>query len=202
MTPEFDTNLRPALDIHPGEVALPPVIKRATATLNTTGWLGFWVQTVFGAIALLLLGFASFSLSVGTNGEKWGLGFSVSLAVVGFLSLLFAIYWTFRYTRIAKRLQRANPNTGLNKTETTNTLWIGLSVNAIGVGLALLGAETISTSILARTLAQPEGVAVYSATKTVRPLDVVLVLTNINLIAAHFSGTVASLWSLWLINRD
>lgn len=202
MPRELDTNLRPALEIDLDRVALPPVIKRATVTLNTTGWFGFWGQILLGAIALLLLGFASISLSVGSQPDKWGMGFSITLAISAMIALALGIYWSFRYTRLAKQLQFSAPGLAPSQTETTKILWIGLLVNLVGIGLALLGSEAISSSILVRTLAEPEGVVVYAAAKQVRPLDVVLVLANVNLIAAHFLGIAASLWSLKLVGRD
>jgi hypothetical protein len=55
--------------------------------------------------------------------------------------------------------------------------------------------------LVAKAVSQPPGVAITDPNKIIRALDVFIVVANINGIAAHFVGTVASIWLLEKVHQ-
>jgi Protein of unknown function (DUF3611) len=59
--------------------------------------------------------------------------------------------------------------------------------------------EVTVIAVLAKSLALPQGVAVYRPENVIRSLDLFVVLANVNLIGAHLVGSLTSLGLLnWL----
>jgi len=81
------------------------------------------------------------------------------LAIVGILVLCFRIYWAFRYRRLAKRLQlpdrELHPRRGHNS---SITYWI----NQFRATVSFLASEVTVAIVVAKALALPQGVAVYT----------------------------------------
>ena len=69
-----------------------------------------------------------------------------------------------------------------------------------------MGAEAITGTLLAKSLAQAQGgVAIYDPqfiNRLIQPLDIFVVLANTHTITAHFAGIVVSLWLYSRINRQ
>jgi hypothetical protein len=65
--------------------------------------------------------------------------------------------------------------------------------------LAFVASESSVIAVLAKALAEPQGVAVYQRENVIRSLDILVVLANVNLIGAHFIGSLTSLGLLeWI----
>jgi len=47
---------------------------------------------------------------------------------------------------------------------------------------------------VAKTISQPPGTTLTDASEAVRALDVLIMVANLNGVAAHFIGTVTSIW--------
>ncbi|MFN9176095.1 MAG: DUF3611 family protein, partial [Synechocystis sp.] len=88
---------------------IPQAALRASVDLKTWGNIGFWVQIVVGAFAVVTFLFASIGLSTPdrTRGIEAGI-------VSAFISLVFlgvAIYFSTRYRKLGRKLQDADaPN--------------------------------------------------------------------------------------------
>ena len=180
--------------------ALPPAIQKAASIFHWVGWIGFWVQTVLAAISTILLLFAvpllgATSSQQGNNSSGFGLG----LAALGLLALYFSIYWAFRYTRLAKRLQGSEETGRPTRIEAIRNLRIGLMVNLVGMLLALLAAEAILGVLFARS-SQAQGMlfSTRGLVQAVQPLDISVVLANTHIIMSHYAGLVTS---MFLLNR-
>jgi hypothetical protein len=65
--------------------------------------------------------------------------------------------------------------------------------------LTLLGVETIVGTLIAKSLSQVEGLALYNASQLIEPLDVLVVQANINTVLAQFVGIIIS---FWLVSRS
>ncbi len=170
-------------------------------TFRLTGWISFWAQLVLGVIASVILGFASLSRETAPNQATAGTGLGIFFAVTAVITLAVAIFWAFRYTRIARQLQSSNPNNRPRKAETIQLLRTGLVVNLVGLLLALVGAEAIVGALLTKALTLPQagaGVFQVDPSRIIRPLDIFVVQANTQTLAAHFSGLVSS---IWLLNR-
>jgi len=185
----------------PESYSITPATRQTAAIFRTIGWLSFGLQVAFGAVSGVALLFASSSSPANEKTSNPGTGFGIFLAVCGVLVLCVSAFLAFRLTRIANRLEAPNPNRHPNKANTIKILRIALITSLVGMSLTLLGAEATIGVLLAKALTLPQGVAVYNAERIIRPLDVLVVQANINVIAAHFVGIVASLWLLGRLNQ-
>lgn len=164
-------------------------------TISLTGWITFWVQLTLVVVSGLVLLFASTGRRFATQ-QNTGIGIGIFWAVCAVAALLFSVYWYFRYTRIAKRLDNPNPALHPTKADTIRIIEVGIMVGLLGTLLALVGSGATLGVLVAKSISQPPGVAIVDPNKIIRALDVFVMVANINGIAAHFIGTVASLWLL------
>jgi hypothetical protein len=164
-------------------------------TIRLTGWITLWIQLALALVSGLTLLFAATGREVTTQPNP-GLGIGTFWAVFGILILLFSVFWDFRYTRIGRRLDNRNPSLHPSKADTTRAIRLGIMVGLVGMLITILGAGTSVSGLLAKAVSQPPGVAITDPNKIIRALDVFIVVANINGIAAHFVGTVASIWLL------
>ncbi|HBB36017.1 MAG TPA: hypothetical protein DDZ80_15045 [Cyanobacteria bacterium UBA8803] len=170
-----------------------PTKQQFAATFRTVSQFSFWIQLVLGAISVIALLLAIFSRNLSVKTDNASTGFAIFLAIVGIVLLCFRVYWAFRYRRLAKRLQSPNRELHPSKKDIIKVLQIGLIVSLGGMLLAFLASEVSVVVLLAKALAEPQGVAVYNRENVIRSLDIFIVLANINMIGAHFVGSVTSL---------
>lgn len=174
-----------------------PSKQKFANVLYILGRIGFWVQLLLGFASTITLFLVIFSRNFSTQDNSNFIGLGIFLAIAALVALGFRVYWAWRYTRLAKLLQKPDKRLHPKRQEVIEVLRVGLIVSATGLLLAFLATEITAVSVLAKSLSQPQGVAVYSPEKIVRSLDIFLILANVNLIGAHFLG---SLNSLGLIN--
>ncbi|WP_250121556.1 DUF3611 family protein [Chroococcidiopsis sp. CCMEE 29] len=183
----------------------PAALQEIALAFRRIGWISLWTQVVLGAISAVILLFAGFSRDVAVETPRTGTGVGIFFALAGVIGLLVSIYWAFRYTRIAKQLQSANPVNRPRKADTVQLLRLGIIVNLIGMLLTIVGAEAIAGTLLAKTLTLPQAtgaVLQIDPSRLIRSLDMLVVQANTNTIAAHFGGLVASLWLLNRVSRQ
>ena len=184
-----------------GSYLPPPTKQRFAGTFRTVSRFSFWIQLVLGGISLIALLLAIFSRNLSVKTDNAGIGLGIFLAIVGILLLCFRVYWAFRYRGLAKRLQSTNRDVHPSKEEIIQVLQIGLVVSLVGVLLAFLASELSVVVVLAKALAEPQGIAVYNRQNVIRSLDIFVVLANINMIGAHFVGVVTSLGLLEWVDQ-
>ena len=190
--------------------SLESKLEKVGNVLRLTGWIGLSAQIVFGAISLLLVVFAiagrNFSqataLPSGINpgvavpvnqGVTPGIGIGIFWAVGGILALLAGIYFAFRQTRLARRLRHADTLKHPTKAEVMTVLRLGAIAGLVGMLLTILGGGATLGVLFSKSIAQPQGVAIYDPTRMIRSIDIMVAMANVSGIAAHFVGTVASL---------
>ncbi|MDB9379288.1 DUF3611 family protein [Nodularia sphaerocarpa] len=192
MEPETDPEVRSSLATsHHNRNRIPKIAHQ----IRLTGWVLLWVQLALALVSGVLLLFASTGRNF-ANQPNPGLGIGVIWAIIGILLLLFSVFWDFRYTRIGRRLGNINPTLHPSKADTTRAIRMGILVSLIGILITILGAGISVSVLVAKAVSQPPGVAITDPNKIIRALDVFIVVANINGIAAHFVGTVASIWLL------
>jgi len=179
----------------------PPSKREFAATFLLVSRISFWVQLALGAISVIALSLAWFSrssLTAKTNSA--GIGFGIFLAIVGVILLSFRIYWALHYRRMAKLLQTPNSSSIQPKKEDViKALRIGLIVSTIGLLIGFIASEQTVAVILGKALAQPQSLAVYQPENVIRPLDVFVMLANVNLIGVHLFGGVSSFGLLYWV---
>ncbi|MUG91386.1 DUF3611 family protein [Scytonema sp. UIC 10036] len=84
-----------------------------------------------------------------------------------------------------------------------STAWEGkrIAVIAASVGMLLfiIGGASALGLLLAKSIAQPQGVAIYDPARIIRSLDIFVAMANMSGIIAHFVGTIASVGLfIWL----
>lgn len=177
-----------------------PTKQRFAATFHIVRPISFWVQLALGAVSSLALFLAIFSRNATAQTTTNSvMGFGVFLGIIGILVLCFRLYWINRYRRFDKLLQSPNRELHPRKEDVIQVLQTGLIVSLIGLLLAFLASEVTVIAVLSKSLALPQGVAVYRPENVIRSLDLFVVLANVNLIGAHFFGSMTSLGLLnWL----
>lgn len=178
-----------------------PTKQRFASTFRVASRFSFWVQLAIGATSVAALLLAMFSRNLSVQTDSPATGFAIFLATGGVLLLGFRVYWAFRYRRLAKRLQAPNVEVQPGKEDIIQVLRIGLIVSLVGVLVALLASELSVVVVLAKALAEPQGLAVYNRENAIRSLDMFVVLANVNLIGAHFVGGVTSLGLLTWVDQ-
>ncbi|MBD1907055.1 DUF3611 family protein [Funiculus sociatus GB2-A5] len=188
---------------------VPSAIQRIASAFRITGWIGFWVQLVLSVVSTLIFLFAIPSAGPRAGGggaSNPGTGGSIFFAVCGLLVLYFSIYQAFRYTRLGLHLKDSNPNLRPKKADAIKVLRFGLTVSLVGLLLAVVGAEAITGTLLAKSLSQAQGgVAIYDPqfiNRLIQPLDIFVVLANTHTITAHVAGVIVSLWLLSRVNKQ
>lgn len=179
----------------------PPSKKEFAATFRLVSRISFWVQLALGAVSGIALLLACFSRNVTTQTNNAGIGFAIFLAIVGILLLCFRVYWALRYRRLAKLLQIPNSKFHPTKEDVIQALRFGLIISFVGLLIAFVASEETVVVILAKALAQPQGVAVYRPEYMTRSLDIFVMLANVNMIGAHFFGAVTSLGLLYWVEE-
>lgn len=187
---------------------LPAAVQRVAFALRTVGWICFWVQLVLAVVAAIILLFAipfaipsataaAGSTSAGTSG-------GVFFAICGLLVLGYSVYRAFRFTRLSRQLRSPANAVRPKKADTIKQVQFTLVSNLVGMLLTLVGAEAISGTLLAKSLAQPQ--ALFGATvdlgRFIQPLDIFVVLANTHATVAHFVGIVGTLWLLDRIHKQ
>ena len=177
-----------------------PTKQKFAATFHVVRPISFWVQLALGAVsslALLLAIFSRNSLVQTTTNPV--MEFGVFLGIIGILVLCFRLYLSFRYKRLDKLLQSSNRELHPRKEDVIKALSTGLIVSLIGLLLAFLASEVTVAVVAAKALAVPPGVTAYTSINFIRPLDIFVVLANVNMIGAHFCGAVTSLGLLYWV---
>ena len=187
---------------------LPAAVQRVAFALRTVGWVSFWVQLVLavvaGIILLFAIPFAVPSTTAAANSTSAGTGGGVFFAICGLLVLGYSVFRAFRFTRLSRQLRSPANAVRPKKADTIKQVQLTLVSNLVGMLLTLVGAEAISGTLLAKSLAQPQ--ALFGATvdvgRFIQPLDIFVVLANTHATVAHFVGIVGTLWLLDRIHKQ
>ena len=168
-------------------------------TFRRLGWIGFWSQVVLGLIPVILMIFQGIFSS---KSPLTGIPDSGNiLSFIDILTLLFTIYWCFRYTRLAKKLENANQIP--TKARVTREVWIGIIANlgvillAVVIGIITVGGllyVILSLPPGAATILQPApGGALINPGPIIVPMDILGLLAIMNVILAGLIGIIVSL---------
>ena len=187
---------------------LPAAVQRVAFALRTVGWVSFWVQLVLAVVAAIILlfaiPFAIPSTTAAGNSTSAGTGGGVFFAICGLLVLGYSVFRAFRFTRLSRQLRSPANAVRPKKVDTIKQVQFTLVSNLVGMLLTLVGAEAISGTLLAKSLAQPQALfgAAVDVGKFIQPLDIFVVLANTHATVAHFVGIVGTLWLLDRIHKQ
>ena len=175
---------------------------RLARAFHRLGWAGLWIQAAFAIAPLVMLAYLVLGKATGAR-PTWGV--MDYLALVGLAILAFTAFWSFRYTRLAKRM--ADPARLPTQSTITRTLWIGLwaSCAGIAISLVLLVVEVVRLLILFLKAPQA-GVPIMrteleSRATWVSSLDVVTLLAELCTLVGELVVLGFTLWLLFAVTR-
>jgi len=151
-------------------------------------------------VALMIYVFAfAPAASAGTRG---GLPLVEYLTVVSLLLLAFTTLWSFRYTRLAKRL--LDPQRNTSAIALNRAAWTGVVASALGIVFSMLVMLAEVTHLLFYFLRAPQaGVPVIQTSGGAPPswVSAVDIMSLMALILSLWAELVVLLFSLWLLFR-
>ncbi|MGF1479600.1 MAG: DUF3611 family protein [Cyanophyceae cyanobacterium] len=178
----------------------PPLsskVQRVALSIKRAGRISFWLQLILGVIATVTLLFTSPAL-VNSRERTIASQFGFFCAAIGLVALAINIYFSWRYTQMARRIEEPDPARRPKKSDTLQAIRIGLTINLVGMLIAIIGAEALIGLVLGKSLSRPQLALTTDPSEFVNSIDLLIVQANTNTIAAHFSGIASS---LWLLNR-
>ena len=75
--------------------------QKIAKSFSRLGWIGLWIQAVLAILPVAMLLYVLFGM---TTGSRETLGFIDYLAFVGVAILGFTALWSYRYTRLGRRI--------------------------------------------------------------------------------------------------
>jgi len=168
--------------------------------LSRLGWAGFWLQLVVGSIPILvMLYYMAFSSS--PSAPRSGFPFIEYLTIVDLLLLLFTIFWSYRYTRLAKRIM--DPERRPTEAYVIGVVWTGVLVSTIGMLFSMIVMLIEAASLLFYFLKAPQGgiPVIQTGSEAVYWVSSVDMVSLIALILTLFAELIVLVFSLWLLFR-
>ncbi len=175
-----------------------PSKSKFARTFRVLSRISYWIHVILGTISAVTLILVIFSRSATSSGT----GIGIFIAMFSLIALGFRVYWAWRYRKIAKKLQRVDPQVQPSRREVIEVLRVGLIASLVGLFLALIASEISLISLVATAIARPQGVAVYEREQVIKIADLLLVLAQLNILGAHFFGSANSLGLLSWISKE
>lgn len=164
------------------------------------GWLGVWAQLLLGILPLAML---CYMLLGKATGESITLGLMDYLALAGLVILAFTAFWSYRYTRLARRI--ADPERRPDWTSVAKMLRVGIWASCIGIVVSLLLLIIEVLRLLFLFLKTPQaGVPVIrteagNRTAWVSAIDVVSLLAELCTLIGELMVVAFTLWLLFAL---
>jgi hypothetical protein len=165
------------------------------------GWVGLWLQVVFGSFPILVTAYyAAFSRSATASGG--GLSFVAYLTIANLLILVFTTLWSYRYTRLAKRLM--DPERRPSESDVIGAVWTGVVASTVGMLFSMIVMLIEAANLLFYFLKAPQaGIPVIqtSGAEAVHWVSTVDMISLVALTLTLFSELIVLVFSLWLLFR-
>ncbi|GAB5355288.1 hypothetical protein AAMO2058_000192400 [Amorphochlora amoebiformis] len=175
--------------------SVEPSARRLAKYLWRGGWIAWWSQLILTAVSTVTL---MFSATVG-GGIQYPFSSGLVTASAALISVLVSWLWMYRYTRMALTLADGKQDASTAQ-QIVGATRAGVTMNMIGVGLALISGEQIVGTLVADALSQGRvSMGPYGGFET-RPsltLEAFVLQSNTNIQVASFVGLLTS----WLINQ-
>src|SRR5262245_11330517 len=169
--------------------------------LMRLGWAGFWLQVVFGSLPVIMMIYY-FLFSRSTSSSPGGLPFIEYLTIADVVSLGLTMFWSYRYTRLAKRLTGPEPRP--SESDVVRTVWTGVALSAAGMLFTMIVMLIEGANLLFYFLKSPQaGIPVIqtSGTEAVHWVSSVDMVSLVALILTLFAEMIVLFFSLCLLYR-
>lgn len=172
-------------------------------SMRWLGWSGFWLQALLGFIPLLVV---VTTVLTRMGQQRGGFSFGILLAIVCLIILVFSIYWCFRYTQLAGKLEHRELRPA--KSQVSRDLKLGLLANfgimaiAVLIALVRVGALTFNMLILPQgstVIAPQQAGTTIAQGALISPSNMIAIQAMVNAIAAGLVGAVVALLLLYQV---
>ncbi|WP_341531464.1 DUF3611 family protein (plasmid) [Nostoc sp. UHCC 0302] len=183
-----------------------PTPQQIARSLRWLGWIGFWLQALLGFIPLLVV-VTTVIFNPGRR-QSSGFSFGIGLAIVCLVILIFSIYWCFRYTQLAKKLEISQMRPA--KSQVSQDIKLGLIANIAIMVFAVLIALSRVGELTFKMLILPQGSTVITPNPTttmltqgamITPSNMIAIQAMVNAISAGLVGTIVALLLLYQIGQ-
>ncbi len=165
------------------------------------GWAGFWLQVVFGSLPIIVMAsYLTFSRSATVS--RSGFPFVEYLTIANLLMLVFTTFWSYRYTRLAKRIM--DPQRRPSESYGIGSVWTGVVASTVGMLFSMIVMLIEAANLLFYFLKAPQGgipVVQTSGAAAVHWVSSVDMVSLMALILTLFSELIILVFSLWLLFR-
>lgn len=165
------------------------------------GWAGIWFQVVFGSLPILMMVYY-FAFSRSATSPRSGLRFVEYLTIIDLLILLFTIFWSYRYTRLARRI--TGPERCPSEAQLAGAAWTGVVASTAGMLFSMIVILIESANLLFYFLKSPQaGIPVIQTSGAAAEhwVSSVDMLSLMSLILLLFGELIVLVLSLWLLFR-
>lgn len=168
------------------------------------GWTGFWIQFVLIAVPILLLIYVLFFASA-DSAQRRGIDLSNYLSYGGLIVMVFTAFWSYRYTRLARRI--ADPDRRPPRLSVERTLWIGLWASFLGIVFSMLLLLSAAARLMFVLMTMPQtGLPVAALSggdpaRTLSAIDAVSLTSLLMMLTAEFIVLAFTLWLLFRVTR-
>ncbi|NJR57819.1 MAG: DUF3611 family protein [Cyanobacteria bacterium CRU_2_1] len=182
-----------------------PSPQEIARSLRWLGWAGFWLQTLLGFIPTLVVVTTTL---FGARQPQSRSSLGIWLAIACLIFLIFSIYWCFRYTQLASKLEDRDLRPA--KAQVIRDLKLGLLTNVGIMAIAVLIALARVGTLTFKMLTLPPGSTVITPHQTgtmvaqgtlITPSNMIAIQAMINAIAAGLVGAVVALLLLYQVGQ-
>jgi hypothetical protein len=156
---------------------------------------------VFGSIPVVVMAYY-FAFSRSTSEPRSGFRFVEYLTIADLLILVFTTLWSYRYTRLGKRLM--DPERRPSESYVLGSVWTGVVASTAGLLFSMIVLLVEAANLLFYFLKAPQaGIPVIqtSGAEAVHWVSSVDMVSLIALILTLFGQLIVLVCSLWLLFR-
>jgi len=160
--------------------------------MRRVGWIRFWVQSILGVVVTAVL---LFSNVVNNNSEgQLSLTPGLTLTTISLILLFFSLWQGWLIVRTGRAIaSNARPSRG----QTSKLIKRGLVNDLLGILFGLIGYQALMGALFIQASSQTTGQLITASSDIpITGLEILSVLSNTQVIAAHFFGLCFSLWLL------
>jgi len=160
--------------------------------MRRIGWIRFWIQSILSVVVTSVLLFSNF-VSNDSEGQL-GLAPGLSLTSISLILLFFSLWQGWLIVRTGRAISsNARPSRG----QTSRLIKRGVINDLLGILFGLVGYQALMGALFIQASTQTQGIAIATSSDVaITGLEILSVLSNTQVIAAHFIGLCFSLWLL------
>ena len=166
--------------------------------MRRIGWIRFWIQSILGVVVTAVL---LFSNVVNNNSEgQLSLTPGLSLTTISLILLFISLWQGWLIIRTGRAIgSNARPSRG----QTSKLIKRGILNDLVGILFGIIGYQALMGALFIQASTQTQGIAIATSSDVaITGLEILSVLSNTQVIAAHFVGLCFSLWILRRIYKS